>query len=250
MSQPRIHALIPAAGLSVRFGGTTLKQYAHLLGRPVISHSIELIKSHPAIGKVTVALAEDDGIYDELVRPDHPDVGTTIGGPSRAQTVLNGVRYILASDPTAEWILVHDAARPCLPRKFLGDLITAGLQSHDGAILAIPVSDTVKRADESRRIEGTVSRENLWRAQTPQLFPMQRLAKALSDALGDRDAPTDEAAAMEREGARPRLVMGTQINIKITGPEDLELAEALLRAFGHGAEEQRREYAHSDRAGD
>ena len=250
MSEPRIHALIPAAGLSVRFGGTTLKQYAHLLGRPVIAHSIELLRSHPAVGKVTVALAQDDGIYDELVRPRYPDVGTTVGGSSRAETVLNGVRHILASDPGAEWILVHDAARPCLPRKFLDALITAGLESHDGAILAIPVSDTVKRADESGKIEGTVSRENLWRAQTPQLFPLKRLAKALADALGDRDAPTDEAAAMEREGARPRLVMGTQINIKITGPEDLELAEILLETFGSSATEERKEYAHADRSGD
>jgi 2-C-methyl-D-erythritol 4-phosphate cytidylyltransferase len=220
------------------------------LGRPVIAHSIEVIRHHPAVGKVTVALAEDDGIYNELVRPRYPDVGTTTGGPSRAQTVLNGVRHILASDPAAEWILVHDAARPCLPRKFLDALITAGLQSHDGAILAIPVSDTVKRADKGGRIEVTVSRKNLWRAQTPQLFPAQRLARALADALGDRDAPTDEAAAMERAGAHPKLVMGTQINIKITGPEDLVLAEALLRTFGSAAMEERREYAHADRAGD
>lgn len=249
MSQPRIHALIPAAGLSVRFGGTTVKQYAHLLGRPVISHSIEAIRAHPAISDITVALAEDDGIYDELLRPEFPEVGITVGGPSRAQTVMNGLRHILKNDPAADWVLVHDAARPCLPAKILDALIETGLESRDGAIVAIPVSDTVKRAGDDGRIEETLNRERLWRAQTPQMFPVQRLAKALADALSDDDFPTDEAAAMERTGARPELVRGAQMNLKITGPEDLELAEALLRAFGPESSRKGRNNAHPDRPG-
>ena len=117
----------------------------------------------------------------------------------------------------------------------------SGSLSPDGAILAIPVSDTVKQADDDLRIEKTVSRSRLWRAQTPQLFPIRRLAKALADALSDKEAPTDEASAMERQGARPRLVMGSQFNIKITGPEDLSLAEVLLRhlmADGHGLKQK------------
>jgi 2-C-methyl-D-erythritol 4-phosphate cytidylyltransferase len=247
LSPPRIHALIPAAGFSVRFGGTTLKQYAHLLGRPVIAYSIEAIKNHPAVTDVTVALAEDDGLYDQLVRPLFPDVGTTTGGPSRAHTVMNGLKHILEIDPDAEWVLVHDAARPCLPRKALDELIRVGLTSRDGAILAIRVSDTIKRGGADDLIEETVNREGLWRAQTPQLFPAKRLAKALSDALGDRDEPTDEAAAMERDGARPKLVTGSQTNIKITGPEDLELAELLLKSFGPDATTGN--HANTDRTG-
>jgi 2-C-methyl-D-erythritol 4-phosphate cytidylyltransferase len=226
-----------------------MKQYAHLLGRPVIAYSIEAIKHHPAVGDVTVALAEDDGIYDVLVRSSFPDVGTTVGGSSRAQTVMNGLRHILNMDPAADWVLVHDAARPCLPRKILDQLITVGLSSRDGAILAVPVSDTIKLAGDGPEIEETVSREGLWRAQTPQLFPLRRLAKALADALANGESPTDESAAMERSGARPRLVMGAQINIKITGPEDLELAEAVLRVFGPGANAKPKEHAHADRTG-
>lgn len=229
MTAPRIHALIPAAGLSVRFGGTTLKQYAHLLGRPVISHSIEAVKHHPAVSGVTVALAADDGIYDSLVRPSFPDVGTTVGGPSRAQTVMNGLRHILDMDPLAHWVLVHDAARPCLDEKLVTDLVRACSNNSDGAILAVPVSDTIKQAAEDQRISATVDRAGLWRAQTPQLFPIRKLAVALGQALAEGAAPTDEACVMEARGARPKLVMGSHFNIKITGPEDLSLAEALMK---------------------
>lgn len=229
MSTPRIHALIPAAGLSVRFGGTTLKQYASLLGRPVISHSIEAVKHHPAVRGVTVALSEDDGIYDSLVRPLFPDVDTTLGGTSRAQTVMNGLRHILTMDPLADWVMVHDAARPCLDSDLVTDLVHACRDNPDGAILAVPVSDTVKKATADHRIAATVSRDNLWSAQTPQLFPIRKLTDALERALGDEQSPTDEASAMERVGAKPKLVMGSHFNVKITGPEDLALAETLLR---------------------
>ena len=229
MTAPGIHALLPAAGRSVRFGGTTLKQYAHLLGKPVISHSIEAVKGHPAVNGVTVALSADDGIYDSLVRPSYPGVGTTVGGPSRAQTVLNGLRHIMEKDAMTHWVLVHDAARPCLERKLLTDLVDACEDNPDGAILAIPVSDTVKQQDDDQRIEKTINREGLWRAQTPQLFPLRKLANALEKALGSESPPTDEASAMEQVGARPRLVMGSRKNIKITGPDDLELAEFIIR---------------------
>lgn len=249
MSQPRIHALIPAAGRSVRFGGTTLKQYAHLLGRPVLSHTIDILASHPRVAAVTVALAEDDGIYDALVRADFPDVSTTTGGDSRAQTVLNGLRHIRAQDGGAQWVLVHDAARPCLPRTQLDALLDAGLKSKDGAILAIPVSDTIKRAGIENHIAATVDRNGLWRAQTPQMFRLDALLLALEQALKSGEQPTDEASAMERIGARPLLVPGAQINIKITGSEDLKLAELLLRGF---ARQPGKGYEHDDenRAGD
>jgi len=162
---------------------------------------------------------------------------------------MNGLRHVLAMDPLANWVLVHDAARPCLDKKLMDNLISTGLDCPDGAILAIPVSDTVKQADDDQRIEKTLSRNRLWRAQTPQLFPIRRLAKALANALSDQNAPTDEASAMERQGARPRLVMGSQFNIKITGPEDLSLAEVLLRhmmADGHGPKQK---HAFANRSG-
>lgn len=234
MNAPRIHAFIPAAGMSGRFGGTTLKQYAHLLGKPVIAYSIEALRDHPAISRVTVALAEDDGIYDDLVRPMFTDVDTTAGGPSRAETVLNGLRHILADNPLADWVLVHDAARPCLQARQIDDLVRSGLACRDGALLAVPLNDTVKRAADDGRISGTVSREGLWAAQTPQFFPLRPLERALTEALAAGESPTDEAAAMERAGARPLLVMGSQTNIKITMPEDLTLAEVVLRTDQRG----------------
>lgn len=249
MSPPRIHALIPAAGSSRRFGGTTLKQYMHLNGKPVLAYCIGAVRRHPEVRGVTVALAENDGMYDQHIRCHFADVGTTIGGPSRAQTVMNGLSHILAEDPAADWVLVHDAARPCLPPRCLDELIASGLACPDGALLAIPVSDTIKRSDDDGRAVGTVSRERLWHAQTPQLFPARRLAEALGDALADDDSPTDEAAAMERAGARPLLVMGAQANIKITRPEDLKLAETLLKALGLDTMVGGEQHAQANRAG-
>jgi len=229
MSGPAVHALIPAAGHSVRFGGTTLKQYAHLLGLPVIHHSIEAVKSHEAVVSVTVALAADDGIFEELVRPAFPDVATAEGGDSRAQTVMNGLDYILSRDSAAQWVLVHDAARPCLSFSDLSRLLEQGLQCSDGAILATPVSDTLKRADADGRIEDTIDRSRYWAAQTPQLFRIRTLAANLKTALSAGLAPTDEAASMEQAGQHPLLVQGSSTNIKITGAEDLALAEFILQ---------------------
>lgn len=227
---PRIHALIPAAGQSVRFGGTTYKQYAHLLGKPVIAHTIDTVRRHRAIGAVTVALAPDDGIYDELIRPGYPDVRTVAGGDCRARTVLNGLQDIRAADPDCSWVLVHDAARPCLAGSLLDALIHEGLGSDDGAILAVPVSDTLKIESGERRIGRTQERTSLWAAQTPQLFPLLTLLKNLSAAMQFGTPPTDEAEAMERAGYHPLLVCGSSANIKITRPDDLLVAEAVLAA--------------------
>jgi 2-C-methyl-D-erythritol 4-phosphate cytidylyltransferase len=224
-----VHALIPAAGHSVRFGGTTLKQYAHLMGQPVIAHSIEAVSRHPAVAAVTVALAPDDGIYGELVAPAYPDVRTVTGGASRAQSVMNGLHSILERDPACEWVLVHDAARPCLPIAALRRLLTVGLASPHGAILAVPVSDTLKLADAGGCIESTVDRTRFWAAQTPQLLRLRELADCLHAALEAGESPTDDAAAVERAGLHPLLVEGPRSNIKITGPEDLALAEFILQ---------------------
>jgi len=229
MSGQRIHALIPAAGRSVRFGGTTLKQYAHLLGMPVIAHSISAVQRHAAVVTVTVALAPDDGIFEPLIRPSFPAVRTVAGGDSRAQTVMNGIDFIRRDADDDDWVLVHDAARPCLSVENLDRLIRAGLGSAGGAILARPVSDTLKLADAGGLIEKTVDRSRYWAAQTPQLFRLGALGAHLAAALAAGESPTDEAAALERAGVRPLLVMGSASNIKITGSEDLALAEYILR---------------------
>lgn len=229
-----IHALLPAAGQSLRFGGTIIKQYASLLGKPVMAHSIKAVQQHPAVTAVTVAISADDGLYDELIRPDFPELNTITGGDFRARTVLNGLQYILASDPAAEWVLVHDAARPCLSTEALERLIEHVLgewpgKEEGGAILATPVSDTLKQAGEDGRIIATVDRTMMWAAQTPQLFPLKDLLQSLTAALQFGPAPTDEAQAMERSGYPVQLVQGSVDNIKITRAEDLAIAEAILR---------------------
>jgi 2-C-methyl-D-erythritol 4-phosphate cytidylyltransferase len=208
-----------------------LKQYAHLLGEAVIAHSISAVRSHPAIGRVTVALAPDDGIYEELIRPIYPDVSTVVGGDSRAQSVLNGLRFIRQDDPDCEWALTHDAARPCLSVSLIDDLLTQGLASESGAILAVPVTDTLKLENDNGRIASTVDRARYWRAQTPQLFRIEPLLNQLESSLATGITPTDEAAVMESSGFHPLLVRGSASNIKITGTEDLALAEFVLRSL-------------------
>jgi 2-C-methyl-D-erythritol 4-phosphate cytidylyltransferase len=225
---PRVRALLPAAGQSVRFGGTTPKQYVQLLGKPVLARSIEAVRQHPAVAAVTVVLAPNDSVYDELVRPAFPEVSTTTGGDSRAQSVLNGLQYIRSIDEHCEWVLVHDAARPCLEAASLADLMSHGLASEHGAILAIPVSDTLKRQQEPGRIGRTLNRSGLWAAQTPQLFALDALISAMQAAVGSRIPPTDEAEAMERAGFHPLLVQGSSRNVKLTCADDLPLAELIL----------------------
>jgi 2-C-methyl-D-erythritol 4-phosphate cytidylyltransferase len=228
----RLHALIPAAGRSLRFGGEEPKQYAPLLGRPVLAHAIEALRGHPAVRGVTVVLAPDDTLFEERLRPAFPDVGTALGGDSRARSVLNGLETIARTDPDCQWVLVHDAARPCLGSEELGRLVAQGVGGPDGAILAVPVRDTLKQADAAGRIERTVDRSVLWAAQTPQLFRRDDLAERLASALAAGAEPTDEAGALERAGRRPLLVEGCSTNIKITGPGDLALAEYILRRRG------------------
>ena len=180
---------------------------------------------------VTVALAADDGIFEELVRPSYPDVHTVTGGDSRAQSVMNGLAAILDRDPACDWVLVHDAARPCLARESLRRLLEEGLGGLDGAILAVPIRDTLKLADDSGRIARTADRSRYWAAQTPQLFPARELAANLQAALDAGESPTDEAAAMERAGRCPLLVEDRRSNLKITGPGDLALAQSILQGI-------------------
>ncbi|HET6564025.1 MAG TPA: 2-C-methyl-D-erythritol 4-phosphate cytidylyltransferase [Xanthomonadales bacterium] len=225
----RIHALIPAAGQSLRFGGTIIKQYANLLGKPVMAHSIRAVQQHLLVAAVTVAISADDGLYGELIRPEYPDVNMLVGGDSRARTVLNGLQFIMANDPEADWVLVHDAARPCLCADSLTRLVEHSQNTGAGAILAMPVSDTLKQADGNGNVSATIDRRNIWAAQTPQLFPLRELLAALGAALQFGPPPTDEAQAMERSGFPVGLVQGSGDNIKITRPEDLSIAEAIMQ---------------------
>jgi len=225
---PRIHALIPAAGRGTRYGGAVMKQYLPVAGKAVLAHTISLFQFHPMISGITVILAEDDQWFESSVGNLAASVETVIGGDTRAQSVRNGLRHVTENHPNSDWVLVHDAARPCLSPFSLDRLLEQGLQSEAGAILAMPLGDTLKRAGDDQEIEATVDRKSLWAAQTPQLFPTTALARAIDAAQQAGQELTDEASAMEFVGLRPKLVMGSVANIKITHPSDLAIAEALL----------------------
>jgi len=229
MSQVQVHALIPAAGRGTRYGGAVLKQYLPVCGKAVLAHAIRAFQFHPLIKGITVILSEDDQWFDSAVGPLAGAVETVIGGDTRAQSVRNGLRFVAENHPETDWVLIHDAARPCLSPGSLDRLLEQGLQSEDGAILAMPVGDTLKRAGDDQEISATVDRSGLWAAQTPQLFPLGALSDAIDAAQDAGCELTDEASAMEFVGAKPKLVMGSAANIKITHPSDLAIAEAWLK---------------------
>jgi 2-C-methyl-D-erythritol 4-phosphate cytidylyltransferase len=229
MSSENVHALIPAAGQGLRYGGSKLKQYLPISGKAVIAHAISAFQFHPLIKSITVVLAEDDQWFESAVGTMAARVGTVTGGDTRAQSVRNGLQFIADNYSGLDWVLVHDAARPCLSHASLDRLLEQGLQSADGAILAMPVGDTLKRSGDDEEIIATVDRRGLWAAQTPQLFRVGVLIEAIDAARAMGLELTDEASAMEFAGFRPKLIMGSAANIKITHSSDLAIAEALLK---------------------
>ena len=210
------------------------KQYLPLLGRPILLRTLERLGSFPQLRGMLVGIAADDVYWPTLPGPISNLLGTYAGGAERAETVLNGLQALAAYAQPRDWVMVHDAARPCVRHADIDALMLAVAGHADGGILALPVSDTVKRADHNGCIEETVSRAGLWRALTPQVFRFDALRAALEKASRAGREITDEASAMEHEGARPRLVHGHADNIKITLPEDLMLAEIFLHAQERG----------------
>lgn len=211
---------------------TTPKQYLPLLGRAVVLHALACLTAHPRVSGVLVGISAGDDYWStlepELARLPKL-IGTYPGGVERVDTVLNGLKALEAHAGADDWVLVHDAARPCLRAADLDKLINQVLGYPDGGLLAVPISDTVKRTDAASAVTETVSRSNLWRALTPQLFPLKKLRSALERAVADGVAVTDESMAVEYQGGRPRVVAGHADNIKITLAEDLELAELYLK---------------------
>lgn len=228
MTKHKNYALIPAAGSGSRMGAELPKQYLPLLGKPMIHHTLSAFCVHPAITRVFVVLSPDDtgwAQYDFSALGDKVEV-LRCGGATRAETVLNGLNAIAGQSQTEDWVLVHDAARPCLSQQMLDNLFAELLDDPVGGLLAVPVADTLKREGRNGRVDHTEPRAGLWRAQTPQMFRYGLLRDALQ-AIGT-DTPTDEAQAVEFLGHAPRLVMGDGHNLKVTYPEDLVIAELLL----------------------
>lgn len=227
-ADPVCWAVVPAAGRGRRFGGQVPKQYQPLAGRTVIEWALAPLLDHPAIRGVVVALAEGDPYWQRLTVSGHERVRTVTGGHERADSVANALDWITAGAAADDRVLVHDAARPCLLYADLDRLLREGVGEPDGAILAAPVADTLKRDDGRGRVAATLDRAHVWRALTPQLFPLQSLRDALRRPPEGVAAVTDEAMAMEWAGFKPRLVSGDPSNIKLTNQADLALAEQLL----------------------
>lgn len=224
---PRYFAIVPAAGSGSRFGAEKPKQYLSLLGRPLIHHTLAALVACPEIERVWVVLSPDDA---EWSRHDWSDLGAKLetvrcGGATRADSVGNGLRAAAMVAADDDWVLVHDAARPCLSADMLAALLRELADDAVGGILAVPVADTLKRADAAQRVAATEPRDGLWQAQTPQMFRYGRLAEALENCR----AVTDEAGAIEAMGLKPKLVKGDSTNLKVTFPADLALAAMILR---------------------
>jgi 2-C-methyl-D-erythritol 4-phosphate cytidylyltransferase len=195
----------------------------------MLLHTLERLGRYPRLRGLVIGIAEDDAYWPTLATEIPNLLATYVGGAERAQTVLNGLRALETYAAPDDWVLVHDAARPCVRHADIDGLLAAVAGHADGGLLALPLSDTVKRADHNGCIEETVPRAGLWRALTPQVFRLAALRAALESAMRAGVEITDEASAMEYSGARPRLVHGHADNIKITVPEDLALAELFLR---------------------
>jgi len=224
----RRFALIAAAGAGMRFGGGLPKQYVPLAGAPLLRRSIDALNDSVVLEAVFVVLAPGDKLYAELVGEVRGVEALYCGGPTRAESVKNGLAAIGRHAEAEDWVLVHDAARPCIDVTSLNRLLHELEDEPVGGLLAVPLADTLKRAETGTglRAMSTEAREGLWCAQTPQMFRYAILQHAFRNA--DCAKITDEAQAVEALGVKPRLVHGSPSNIKVTYPEDVALAEAIL----------------------
>jgi 2-C-methyl-D-erythritol 4-phosphate cytidylyltransferase len=222
---PRLHALVPCAGVGERAGAAGPKQYALLGDRTLVAHTLAALAQVKRIGDVMVVLSPHDAEFERHAG-GFDAIAERCGGSTRAQTVRNGLDALLARGvPTHDWVLVHDAARCLVRAEWVDALIDACLDDPVGGLLALPLADTLKSARDGRSV-GTIDRRAKWQAQTPQMFRIGLLREALASAGVD---VTDEAGAIEALGHAPRLVPGSLENLKITYPADFALAERLLR---------------------
>ena len=224
-----IWVIIPAAGVGRRMGTDTPKQYLLLNEKTVIENTLEVFNTHDSIFEIVVAVSKEDEYWPSLDLNLSKPLHKVNGGTERCDSVLNGLKFLEDKAENNDWVLVHDAARPCLRKEDL-TLLLETLQEHEvGGILAVPVRDTMKRSIGENIIKETVERENLWHALTPQMFRYGLLKDALVSALNNNEVITDEASAIELAGYQPVLVEGHADNLKITRPEDLALAAFFLR---------------------
>jgi 2-C-methyl-D-erythritol 4-phosphate cytidylyltransferase len=222
-------AVVPAAGTGSRMQTDIPKQYLQLNGKPVIEHTLKAFCANEKIKGIVVAISEQDTWWKKLGISSHPKIKTTTGGDERCHSVINCLRSLAAMAAADDWVLVHDAARPCINSGDIDHLIGMLVDHPVGGLLALPVRDTMKRADMDNVVCDTVNRDGLWHALTPQMFRLALLTQALQQAIDRNQVVTDESQAMELTGLKPLLVEGQASNIKITRKDDLALAELYLR---------------------
>lgn len=224
------HVIIPAAGSGTRMGAEAPKQYLSLNGKPLIQHVIKVFDQATKIDSIHIILNEQDAHWrSTYLRLSSKMQVHYCGGQTRAETVLNGLNALKNTVDASDWVLVHDAARPGLTNRLLNQLISTLEQDDVGGLLALPLADTLKKADSESRVASTISREQLWQAQTPQMFKYANLKHALESFNGH---PTDEAEAIEALGLKPKLVTGELRNLKVTYPQDLAVLTALFNVNG------------------
>jgi 2-C-methyl-D-erythritol 4-phosphate cytidylyltransferase len=224
---PRLFALVPCAGVGERSGAAGPKQYSQLAGRSVVAHTLQALAHVARLTQTLVVLSPQDRLFETHV-PGFAGWVARVGGASRAESVAQGLQALQQQGAQPhDWVLVHDAARCLLRPEWVDALIDACLDDPVGGLLALPVADTLKRADAQQRVATTVDRRAMWQAQTPQMFRLGLLQAALAQP---HEGVTDEASAIEAAGHSPRLVPGAFENFKITYPSDFALAETLLRA--------------------
>jgi len=224
-----VWAVVPAAGSGRRMAAEVPKQYLKLNGVPILEHTLRALLACPDIRGVVVVLDPSDRRADAIASLADPRVSRAAGGAERADSVLAGLQAVATEAGAEDWVLVHDAARPCISVGVLRSLISSCTAAGVGTVMAQASVDTLKRVSEDNRVLETLDRQVIWRAQTPQMFKLLELMSALSTALIDDIAITDESMAMELAGYPVSILEGPSTNIKITLPADLEMAEIILR---------------------
>ena len=234
--EPALIAVVPAAGVGKRMQANCPKQYLSFLGKTVLEHTVERLLSHPKIARVILALGENDEYFGQLSLANNPLVSAVTGGKERVDSVLAGLNSINKDE--FSWVLVHDAARPCVSHQDISRLIDGCLSTNIGGLLATPVRDTMKRSQlkpskqaaskQAYLVEHTEQRDGLWHALTPQMYKIHELKDSIENALAQELTITDESSAIELAGLPSQLIAASSDNIKITRPDDLALAEFII----------------------
>ena len=226
----RIWAVIPAAGVGKRYSSDIPKQYLPLSGIPVLLHSINKLVKLDEIEEILVVLNPEDTFWEKL-NFSHPKVKAIHGGLQRCNSVNSALEELSGKAKKGDWVLVHDAVRPCISDSDLKKITSIVNDEEVGGLLAFPILDTIKEVGENLEVQKTIPRENLWSAMTPQIFRYEVLKQALDAAIMAGESVTDEASAIEAIGLTPRIIQGEKTNIKITHPSDMVLAESIINTL-------------------